>query len=211
MSRDELGLDRRRAVHAREQAPPPSRCCAGSTAPKRSRAIVPVCAITPGSRDRRRDVRDAAHHALGADDRAPMRSMLSTPFWNGIDDAAAAQRAARPAAAALSVSQSLTANSTTSTRRERRRVVGDRRPSRQCDVAVRALRPRDRARASRRDARRARRTRRRARPARASRRNSRRRRPRPSPRCASLRRSHASLGRREGGAAGAASPSPAAA
>ena len=99
-------------------------CCAGSTGPKRSRAIVPVCAMTPGSRDRRRDVRDAAHHALGADDRADPLDALDAVLERDRRRRLRDERARSPAAA-LSVSQSLTREQHDVGRRERRRVVGD--------------------------------------------------------------------------------------
>ena len=52
-------------LHASSNASAAARW-AGATAPKRSRAIVPVCAMTPGSADRRRDVGDAARSLRSA-------------------------------------------------------------------------------------------------------------------------------------------------
>ena len=67
---------------------------------------------------------------------APIRSMLSTPFWNGMTTPPFAT-SGRIAAAALSVSQSLTAKQDDVGGREARRIVGDRGP-RERDVTERA-------------------------------------------------------------------------
>ena len=86
--------------------------CSRSTGPKRRRAICPVCRITPGS------AIVAAMYAAppmtcAAPTIEPTRSMLSTPFWKGMTTPPPAS-SGRIAAAAISVSQSLTANRTTS-------------------------------------------------------------------------------------------------
>ncbi len=135
-----------------------------------------------GLADRRRDVRDAAHHALGADDRADPLDALDAVLERD-DDAALRDERPYRGRRAFRIPE-LDREQDDVGRREARRIVGDG-GSRERGVAERALDGRARARASRRDAGRARRTRRRAPPARAARRSIRRRRRRPSPRCAS--------------------------
>ena len=124
-------------------------------APTRSRAIVPVCAMTPGS-----PIVAAMYATPPSTCAAPStrRSApaLPTPFWNGIADAAPATSGAI-CAAAVSTSHSLTQNITTSTGAM---AAGSSVASgvRELDVAQRRSHRQARARASRRGARRARRT-----------------------------------------------------
>jgi hypothetical protein len=82
--------------------------------------------------DRRRDVSDAAHDPV-APTTAPIRSMLSTPFWNGMTCAPRFDE--RPdRGRCASVSHSLTAKSTS--RRSRARRIVDERRLRDVDVTV---------------------------------------------------------------------------
>ena len=98
-----------------------------ANAPTTSRAIVPVCAMTPGVADRRRDVRDAAQHVRRARARAPSDVGRVDAVLERNDDAAArdaAARAARPRPRRPTASRTAC---TTSHGAMRRDVVGERR------------------------------------------------------------------------------------
>src|SRR6266851_2553638 len=87
--------------------------CAGRTGPKRSRAICPVWTITPGSA-MRPAIYAAPPMTRSRPRTAPTRSIDSTPFWNGMTKVLLPTMG-RNCAAAVSVSHSFTANTTTST------------------------------------------------------------------------------------------------
>ena len=84
-----------------------------STRPQRMIANLLVWLITPGARDHGRDIGGAGDSLVGAEDRRDALEAVDAVLQG--DDAGVRADQRRASSAAVSVSQSLTANSTTST------------------------------------------------------------------------------------------------
>ena len=111
MSSAQLGVDARCLRRRR-------RTLGAGAASMARTAAAPSCRCArsrPGALMRGGDVRRAAQHVLLAGSPFASISIDSTPFWNGITTRARRRAAAAALGAALSVSQSFTANITTST------------------------------------------------------------------------------------------------